>query len=284
MTSCNIRPLQLAILGIFKEFAKICERHSLKYYAAYGTCLGAVRHNGFIPWDDDFDVMMPRPDYERLKCILDSELPANYRFTDWSNSVGLAPLTFGKIQNCSKDSVVALEKKLGYVLSQGVYIDIFPLDGIPQNKIKLSWLKMQDILLLAAQSSLNGVFGKRSLRSWFGRGIGLLARKTVFKASDIRGITACRDNHARRYKFEANNVCGCVYGPYGVYKDFYQYDIYGKGKSVPFEGVKIVIPDDSDAYLKGLYGDYMKLPPIEKRMPTHQELPVAPWKFGPAKE
>ena len=59
----NIRPLQEAVLRVFKEFAKICDRHELKYYAAYGTALGAIRHHGFIPWDDDLDVAMPRSDY-----------------------------------------------------------------------------------------------------------------------------------------------------------------------------------------------------------------------------
>ena len=84
----NLAPVWKVVLDIYREFAAICQRHSLRHYAAFGTALGAVRHKGFIPWDDDFDVMMPRPDYERLIEIAPSELPAHLQFLSKKTTPG----------------------------------------------------------------------------------------------------------------------------------------------------------------------------------------------------
>ena len=127
----NIRPLQEEVLKIFKVFAAICEKHRLRYYAAYGTALGAIRHHGFIPWDDDFDVAMPRDDYERFRKMAEEALPARYKYCDWHNTKELSPNVYAKIQDSNRVAVLDIEKKIGRTLPHGVYIDIFPLDGTP---------------------------------------------------------------------------------------------------------------------------------------------------------
>ena len=277
----NIRPLQEEALKIFKVFAAICDKHGLRYYAAYGTALGAIRHNGFIPWDDDFDVAMPREDYELVKGYLKDELPCNLKFVDWKNSKGLAPLTFGKIQNGDRKLVEEVEKSIGHLLPQGIYIDVFPLDGVPCGKWKLLSLKLRIILLLAAESSLNGIFAKCSIKSWCWRLLGSVVRKYWYGISKLEDVAKAREVLANRYRFDESNNCGCLYGPYGIFRESYDYNVYGEGRVVQFEDTSIIVPANSDVYLKLLYGDYMQLPPLEKRRPTHSDVPSVPWKFGP---
>ena len=129
----GLRPLWDASLGIYREIAKICERHGLRYYVTDGTALGAVRHKGFIPWDDDFDMSMPRPDYEKFKKIFMAELPPHLKFVDFHNTPEFG-LLFGKVQDCRRDKIEALEKVVGFQLSNGLFIDIFPIDGYPRSR------------------------------------------------------------------------------------------------------------------------------------------------------
>ena len=143
----GLRPLWDALYEIYAEFAKVCDRHGLRYYAFAGTLLGAIRHKGFIPWDDDLDVAMPRPDYEKFVQIYKTELPRHLKFVDWKNTPEFHML-FGKIQDARKEKVLTLEKRLGHMLSNGVYIDIFPIDAYPSNKLYRTYLKYRDLLLL----------------------------------------------------------------------------------------------------------------------------------------
>ncbi len=274
-------PIQNAVLDIYKEFAKICERHGLRHYVAYGTCLGAIRHHGFIPWDDDFDVMMPRTDYEKLKEVLDKELPSHLMFIDWRNAKGYAPVIFGKIQNCNRDEVEAIERKLGWELPQGIYIDIFPLDGMSKRWIDTVMMKIELYLLTAARCSLSGVFARKRLKTCCGRMFGFVVRNTICRISNIVDVAARTEHIARRYQFAPGNLCGCMFGPYGALRDLCEYEVYGEGKEVPFGDSSVFVPVNSDAYLRMLYGDYMVLPSEDKRIPSHGKLPSAPWKFGP---
>lgn len=110
-------------LHLLEEFDRICQKYGLKYWAAFGTLLGAVRHNGFIPWDDDLDVVMMRPDYEKFRSVVQSELPEYYFFQDTFTDV--IAFTFSKIRD---SRTTAYESKFTDDANQGIYIDIFPLD------------------------------------------------------------------------------------------------------------------------------------------------------------
>ena len=142
----GLLPLQEAIYSIYDDFATICDRNGLRYYALGGTLLGAVRHNGFIPWDDDLDVAMPRPDYEKFIEIAKRELPAHLKFMNWQDVPEMEVL-FGKVQETRKSVVEDLEKRLGITLSCGIYIDIFPLDGYPAAKVQRGLMKLKHMFL-----------------------------------------------------------------------------------------------------------------------------------------
>ena len=119
----RIWAIELELLSVFDE---ICRKHNLRYFVTYGTLLGAVRHKGFIPWDDDLDVAMLRPDYERLKLVIQDELKEPYFFQDAYTDSILS--TFSKIRH---SHTTAIEKKYCQDAAphQGIFIDIFPLDG-----------------------------------------------------------------------------------------------------------------------------------------------------------
>ena len=128
MPAYEIRPLQLRILEILLAVDKVCREHGLRYYLWAGTLLGAIRHKGFIPWDDDVDICMPRADYDTLMAHAKEWLPAPYEAMS-AETNGKYPGSFGKII----DSSTTLIERAHYAYLSGIYIDVFPIDGVPQS-------------------------------------------------------------------------------------------------------------------------------------------------------
>lgn len=250
----GLRPLWDASLEIYREIAKICDRHGLRYYVTDGTALGAVRHKGFIPWDDDFDISMPRPDYEKIKKIFRAELPAYLKFVDFHNTPEFGYL-FGKVQDCRREKIEALEKDIGSQLSNGLSIDIFPIEGYPKSRF-----------VGKAICFLSRLFGRvaRTRGGWryIGmRGCEMLAKMFPFEKSDLTGRTCSALS---------------VYRRAGLARL-----AWGTPVKMEFDRGAVPVPSDVGAYLKNEYGDYMKLPPKEKRHPTHGYAKRCPWWLGP---
>ncbi len=124
MANYDIRPLQLRLLDILMAIDAMCRKYNLKYYLVDGSLIGAVREKGFIPWDDDMDICMPREDYEKLIAHSWEWLPAPYEFVCFENDPEY-PLHFGKVQDAS---TTLIERPHLYYLG-GVYVDVFPIDG-----------------------------------------------------------------------------------------------------------------------------------------------------------
>jgi lipopolysaccharide cholinephosphotransferase len=130
MASYDIRPLQLHILKILQAVDKVCQEHNLRYYLWAGTMLGAVRHKGFIPWDDDMDIAMPRKDYDTLMAHAHEWLPKPFEAVCAETDPNY-PGPFGKIQDAS--TTLIEREHINYI--GGLYIDVFPLDGVCANKL-----------------------------------------------------------------------------------------------------------------------------------------------------
>lgn len=130
MAEYNIRELQLRILETLKAVDNVCREHNLRYYIWAGTMIGAVRHKGFIPWDDDLDIAMPRPDYDRLIEHAAEWLPKPYEMVCAEND-GVYPLPFAKIQDA--DTTLIERMHLKYL--GGIYLDVFPIDGVPEGAV-----------------------------------------------------------------------------------------------------------------------------------------------------
>ena len=276
----GLKPVWNAILDVYQEFARICNKNCLTYYCSCGTVLGAIRHNGFIPWDDDFDVMMPRGDYDRFIEIVEHELRPDLRLVTWHNTPSYVPKLFAKIQNCDKSIVDNVEKEMGSELKQGIYIDIFPLDGWPKSKTRAFMLRMYMMLLTIMGSSFSGIFEKRRGKTIIARLVGWVARFACLGFATRERIMRHLEDACKTFRFNESELVGVVQDG-NIGGQVFCASCLGKARMQRFEDVQVPIPSNADVYLKAIYGDYMRLPPEEQRKPTHGSGPVAEWKFGP---
>lgn len=243
----DIERAKKVMLKLLIEFDRICSKHKLTYWLDFGTLLGAVRHQGFIPWDDDIDVSMPRKDYEKLTEIIQKELPKDmaYQHRDIDPEYNR---DYSKLKDLK-----SIYHEVFYVGSyKGIFIDIFPSDII-DGKYKKS------IKLLERYNAVN------PFKKWFpskrNRLIHILLAPTLLLRPMIRKLM----------KKVALNPKGNYYTKsldvdvYGVYKKEYCDELI----ELTFEKHKFKVPKNFDGVLTALYGDYMKLPPIEDREYKH---------------
>ena len=260
MADYDIRPLQLRILKILLAVDKVCKEHGLRYYIMAGTMLGAVRHKGFIPWDDDIDVGMFRDDYEIFIEKGQQYLPENYFIQNYKTDFG-----FPTISSKLRDSnTTYIEKTVSELtsLNHGIYIDIFPIDGYPKNKLKAAIFEVRK---KSYRRKLATVFKtERSLKTQilyrFYRLLGCHKR--------IDKIAKSYENMIKKYKIQDSDIAANHANWQGKleYADKSQ---YGKGCEAYFEGLKVIIPEKYDEYLRQKYGDYTKPLPKEEQVGHH---------------
>lgn len=257
MQQLSLRETQLSELEILIEFDKICRENNLHYSLAAGTLLGAVRHKGFIPWDDDIDVMMPRPDYEKFREIFHKT--ANLEKFDMADDRGeKAEYPFVKLLN--NDVIV---DKSGYAEVDRVWIDVFPLDGYPADTKKaLKVLKKaqlyKKVIVVSKYENASYYHGRHSkLMFYLGR---------IFaKLYGVRRALKNSVNHALKIPYDTAEYAGILtWGAYGLGERLIK-SLYEDLTQVEFEGHKFYCVSDWDSYLRGLYGEYMQLPPEDKR-------------------
>lgn len=252
MAKYDVRALQLRILDILKMFDKVCREHNLRYCLVGGTLIGAVRHKGFIPWDDDLDVSMPRPDYELLIKNCKEWLPAPYELVCAENDPNY-PLPFAKIQDANS---TLIERKHLYYLG-GLYMDIFPYDAWPDGKAarwwqatQYAWLK-QCLYLIHRDPYRHG----HGPSSW----APLLVRKLYTMQGLQRRIRKVLTKYDYAKAHYASSYTDGLKGvlPKRITDGYSPYE---------FEGEQMMGISNYDEYLTHQYGDYMKIPPEEKRI------------------
>lgn len=277
----GLRPLWDSLLDIYREFRAVCNQYGLRHWVAFGTALGAVRHHGFIPWDDDFDVMMPRKDYETFMRIAQSELPSYLRVINWKNTNGYKWL-FGKVQDTRKDRLNMLEVKLGRVLPQGVYIDVFACDGYPASKISRMLHTLNGIMICARREYCLCPINKRSRsRRKIMIIIGALLGARFKNIQNLRGFVQLNENRVRSYDYETS---GCVITSgvrysLGLKGTVYPRNIFSSGTlELAFENITVPILGEWGKYLEIEFGDWRALPPVEQRGLTHRNEEIAPWR------
>lgn len=276
----NLRPLWDALLEIYRIIADICDRHELRYCADTGTTLGAVRHQGFIPWDDDMDLQMPRPDYEKFVEIAKKELPEGYAWLDrhvcpsYDNG-------FGKVIITDEAIVNRIARESGLVLGQGVFVDIFPLDGYPDSWVGQKWRKVQNLLVGFQSKLYRGWKSCVTRKGKISFCIGLLLYPFNYKIRNYREQVEFYEKRAKKYSFGSTKKCvsiGCA--QYADDKP-YAYAYFGKLKKIPFEHTEMQVQEKVEEYLTAMFGDYMQLPPIEKRYCVHSGASTQSWRLGP---
>ena len=247
----DIRTLQLRLLRILKAFDKTCREHGLRYYLEDGTLLGAVRHGGFIPWDDDVDIMMPRPDYERLIRHSREWLPEPYEFVCFENDPKY-PLQFGKVQDAS---TTLIERPHLYYLG-GAYIDIFPIDGVPdtekeQRRHDRRYHRLKSLLYLTWRDPYKH---GRGPASWYP----LLLRR-IRRPEKVQRMMR---EHSLRYPFEESKYVANLFDNMRGILD--REKELGPGTPIRFEDAEFISVADTDTHLRRLFGDYMTPPPPDK--------------------
>lgn len=254
----DLRHLQLLELKILKEVISICEKHDLKYYAFGGTELGAIRHGGFIPWDNDVDIAMFREDYEKLLKIFDSELGDEYYVIHPNNQ---EDCYFSIARVYLKGTKFHHYDPLDVSFEEGIKIDIFPLDHIPDSKIKriiyYYEIKFYDHLLKNALFKINTPNKLSSAIHSLLHNILKLIPVSVIKRRFLKCQTKYNNKETKYISFHDSLL--------GFLKVYYTKQDFEPSKKFKFEDIEINMPNNYEKMLILWYGDYMALPPEEER-------------------
>jgi len=251
----GIEQLHSCLLNIAKDFHKLCDEYNLQYFIIGGTFLGAVRHKGFIPWDDDMDIGMPRDSYEKFLSLPDSVLPP-YMIrmdTGYNKTHGDFPHT----KLCNRDTTL-VENIYEYRIT-GAFIDIFPIDGAHNTKL-LSKLKFYLSRIYVYGLLYNGAEHDDKLGNKFW--------VNLAKKLDNRKIYAATNRMLAKTNYSNSKYIGNFMGIWG-YKEIMPKSFIGTPQLYDFEDTQLYGPERADDFLTAVYGDYMKLPPIEKQKSHH---------------
>ncbi len=260
----RLRTIQRLESNILRVVVSVCEQYNLHYFISGGTYLGAVRHGGFIPWDDDIDIALPRKDYKKLLGILPSVLPDHYELATYETK---ADYSFLCSQVWDKRVSITLVD-YDVPITQPIWIDIFPLDGAPSpGLIRKAWKAKLDCFefmwgLSRIRESSKSHQGRSRLKQ-MAINVGY-ALKTD-RLLDSKAWCRRREHALAAYDFYESDYCINAVGAYKFKSIFNIEKVYGNGSNYSFCGMKLNGPRDFDSYLTQIYGDYMTLPPEDER-------------------
>ena len=257
MRKIEINELKSLQLDILNKVHAFCENNNITYYLGYGTLLGAIRHNGYIPWDDDIDIIMPREDYEKfIRFFRDNDLEALSLYKD-----SHFPFPITKVSH----RYTCLVEESSYKYDRlGVNIDVFPIDGLSTNIMRA---KCHVVFLRLLTTIMELKKMKISKRRSYLKNLILVASQIIFFIIPLRILLKLIDFISKTYSYKSSKYVEQLYVPrlsrIVEKKVFYEKELHA------FENYKFYIPKGYDCYLRSLYGDYMKLPPLSARLPKH---------------
>lgn len=261
----GILPLQNCILNIAHYLDLFCDKHGIEYCLMGGSALGAVRHKGFIPWDDDLDVFMTPDNYELFrKHFIKEGDKETYYLQEWGLEKKTGRVTLAKLR---MNNTSLIEKDLkDWNMHQGVYVDIFILHSCPDNKLKrvyqYIWAKY-----LVAKGAANRGYNQKSGLVQFGINVLALFPKRFLVKYALKQVYRYRD-------VQSTNQCHFL-GRAKLRTGLYLREYFCKTKKVPFESIELSVPYRVEEYLHDRWGDYMKLPSKEEIEKFHHS-----WKWN----
>ena len=256
LTLEEIKDIELDLLIKFDEF---CIKHDLTYSLAYGTLLGAIRHKDFIPWDDDVDVMMPRDDYDKLFSLLcdKDEHITDYISVLTSKNSGYY-YHFNKIFN--KNTIAKMDNN---VTEHGIWLDIFPIDSVPDSDIKAHFFHVKARLLRNIIISATTNFKSKKNNKYYLK----LFLKCIANCIGVQKISDYLSKYIQKYNGNECKNVSVIHGQYSTAADL-DYKQYFETERKIFREHYFCVSKGWDAILKGMYGDYMEIPDVGKRA-TH---------------
>lgn len=262
MKEMSLEDFQQVSINILRDVDIFCKEKGLNYSVGYGTLIGIIRHKGFIPWDDDIDIVMPRPDYEKFVRM----------FNGWSDHLCVAAPEldwdyYAPFANVYNTRTLLKEPRNIHKTEMGVKIDIFPLDGVPTDMekyiVQCKKINRYKQVLAAKRRPL-----KYCLHDKFVKVVKVLGAKILFAFISYRSIQKRIHNIAISNNYEqAEYVDNVVYSPYFAKRHLRS--CYSNYERRPFEQTTFMVASGYDEILKTVYGDYMKLPPKEQRITHH---------------
>lgn len=255
----ELRHLQLTILNIMRDVDELCKNNGISYYLIGGSALGAIRHKGFIPWDDDLDIGMKEEDYQRFLNVAKQQLDSQKYYiqeglVDW-------PMYFSKI----KLKGTYIKEKGGSPIDDGksgIFVDVFKLDSVPNGRfsqmLQYSLAKYFTCFQLAQRKYETTSFKKKMM----------VMLSFPLKSSFLRRKLIKYVNHWNKYK---TNYLGFFYSRTNFKTSIIERKIYGVPKRVQFEDMQLPVPEYCHEYLTKMFGDYMTPPPVGERTGFHMQ-------------
>lgn len=251
----TIKKVQYQILKGLIEIKRICNKHNLRFYLVGGSALGAIRHKGFIPWDDDADIGMPREDYNKFLSVCETELDSDFFLQTTISDKGYY-LPYAKLR--VENTKYILKSSQRFNMHHGIFIDIFPLDSISNNCLKRFRQKYVVDFFTKVRNTKIFNPNKGTLKYYLRKGL-----SSVFSIGLINRII----NHEIRIAEKENTTSmGNLLGLYGFDKEVYLKKVFGEPYYVEFEKEYFPIPQEYEVFLNQVYGDFMELPPKEERL------------------
>lgn len=255
--------IQKASICVLEKIHTFCLKNNLRYSIAYGTLIGAARHKGFIPWDDDIDIVLPRPDYDRLiRSYQDSDTKI------FASELGNCYLNFARI--CDMKDTIAVAYTPWANEQTGIWVDIFPIDGLDETRESFI-NKLPEINRIT--SLLFQVRGAQYAKlSWnLIKNIKIIGKRILFRNHNVSDVLKQYNNVLRKQDFETSKFCAQT--AYIIYnkKEFQLSDNYREYTDIEFEGRLFKCVKKFDAVLRNYYNDYMQLPPLDQQVPKHSD-------------
>lgn len=255
------------LLGVLNKLMEVCEANNIHWYVGFGACIGAIRHKGCIPWDDDIDVCMPRPDYDRFVEICKKTDLGDYELADIYDTPGYHTCV---ARLCDKNSTMCFRTVVPYVA--GIFIDIFPVEGASDGNIKANWTLSNFWRFFCITSRLDisksylwKIIKKKDfLRFFLTTFVYLFKRPLQLQKLSLKML----EKMDRKYPYESSTCCVSYVGTYGL-RNVFPKKWIEETIWVPFENTQVRIPKYYHEYLSRLYGDYMTPPPDNKKDDRH---------------
>ncbi|WP_172637838.1 LicD family protein [Lactiplantibacillus plantarum] len=255
-----LTPLHQVELRLMRTVIAICEAENIDYFLIGGSLLGAIRHRGFIPWDDDIDIGMRRHDYQRFIAVANHYLDPNKFFLQTGASDPDYALSYMKLLDVN---TYIEERNNVNNAFKGVFVDIFPFDKIPDDEAlrrsQMLHYKLADAAILL---KLNYRFVKTPLRN-------LITKHTPQQLAEVNRYKLEREEYMRLYEQSDSRTYKNLASQYDYEKEIMTYQELTELTTVPFEDIQVKIPSAYDIILTRMYGDYMQLPPADKRVEKH---------------